>query len=85
VLSIQTTTSYSEIDSDVDGLPDELSIKVSMPVTSPTKRVLFLGSLSYELDDKVRMAMKGVIGVDESSGIGATGEIIVEGVIGVGD
>lgn len=31
------------------------------------------------------MAMKGVIGVDESSGIGATGEIIVEGVIGVGD
>jgi hypothetical protein len=70
----QNFPSYSEVDSDVDGLVDELNVKVSMPFTNKPKRVLFLGSLSYELNDKVRMAMKGVIGVDQSSGIGATGE-----------
>ncbi|CAD7970302.1 unnamed protein product [Amoebophrya sp. A120] len=64
---------YQELDKDVDGIPDELIVKVSMPVAEPAKRVLFLGAFRYQLSGTVKMNMKGLLACDESSGLGASG------------
>lgn len=64
---------YQELDHDSDGTPDELVIKVSMPMSEPARRFLFLGTFLYQLKGTVKMSMKGLIAVDESSGVGGYG------------
>ena len=64
---------YSEEDFDTDGKPDQLTVKISMPITEQARRVFFLGTFGYTLQETVRLSMKGLIAADESCGVGATG------------
>ena len=70
------TVRYSEIDYDTDGYPDELQVKVAMPMSESARRVFFAGAFSYQLSGRVRTVMKGLIAADESCGVGATGVTI---------
>ncbi|CAD7938012.1 unnamed protein product [Amoebophrya sp. A25] len=64
---------YQELDKDVDGTPDELIVRVSMPMSEKAKRVFFAGAFRYQLSETVKLSMTGLLACDESSGIGATG------------
>lgn len=74
---------YSSEDHNYDGLPDKLHLTLSMPTGLAThgyQHVQFLAVFAYELQDKVRLSMSGLVALDLSTPLAASG-VTVNGIL----